>query len=96
MRAQGEILHRPRLFAANVCRTNVLRSTACIRVEERILVCEVVESAFRNDLQNRQRLMAQNANRQFATRNEFLHQQFAVVFQRLANRRIHLAFVPHD
>src|SRR6266404_716017 len=45
------------------------------RIQKRIFVREIVNPAFRNDLQNRQCLFAENPDRQFASGNEFLDEK---------------------
>src|SRR5438067_1472329 len=96
MRAQREILNRARLLLGNFRRTNVLCSTARARIQERILVCEIVDAAFRDDFQNGQRLIAEDADGQFATRNKFLDEHFLIVFRDIRHRGVHLAFVLYD
>ena len=74
----------------------MLRCAARARIEEWILVREIVEAAFRDDLDDRQREIAQHANRQLATGKEFLNQQAVVVLRRLAQRVVDLALLFHD
>ena len=57
MRAQSELLNGVRLLVRNFRRTNVLRATAGLRIQKRVLVREIVETALRNDLENRQCLI---------------------------------------
>src|SRR5438067_13743973 len=96
MRAQREMLNRARLLLGNFRRTNMLCSAARARIQERILVCEIVDAAFRDDFQNGQRLVAQDADGQFAARNKFLDEHFLIVFRDIGHRGVHLAFVLDD
>ena len=58
----------------DVCRTNVLRSAAGLRIEKRILVVEIVKAALGNYFENRQGLITEDAYRQFAARYKFFYQ----------------------
>src|SRR3954451_9106255 len=96
MRAPGKFLDGAGLLLADLGRTNVLRSAACGRVEEGVFVCEIVEAAFRDDLEHGESLVTKDSDRELTARNEFLDQQLAVVFQALGHRGVDLALVLHD
>src|SRR5687768_16506224 len=96
MGTQSQLLDGARLFLGNPGWTDVLRAATGARIQEWILVREIVKAALRDDLDNRQRLVAQNSDGQFPPRNEFLHQKFAVVGRSIGNGSIHVAFVSND
>ena len=48
-------------------------------IQKWILIGEIVKSAFGNDFQNRQCLVAKNPDRQLAARNELLYQNLIAV-----------------
>ena len=50
----------------------MLRAAAALRIEERIFVVEIVKAALGDDLENREREIAQDADGEFTTGNEFL------------------------
>src|SRR5262249_42064899 len=77
-------------------RTNMFGIAAALRIQKRILRIEIIKAAFWNDLQNRQRQVAQNANRQFATGDVLLNQQLVVIARRLTQRPVDFAFFPDD
>ena len=52
-------------------------AAAALRIQEWILVREIVKAALGNDLENRQSVIAENADGQLASGNEFLDQKFA-------------------
>ena len=52
-------------------------AAAGVRIQKRILVREIVEATLGNDFDNRQRLITENTDGQFAPGNEFLDQQLA-------------------
>ena len=54
----------------------MFRAAAGLRIEKWILVGEIVEAALGNDLENRQRMIAENSDGQFAAGDEFLDQKF--------------------
>src|ERR1051325_1155650 len=56
----------------------MLRARTCLGIKKRIFGGEIVETAFWNNFQDRQRPIAQHADRKFAARNEFLNQQFCI------------------
>src|SRR6476620_7175424 len=68
----------------------MFRSAARLRVEKWILVGEIVKAAFGNDLENGQRLVAQNSDRQFAAGDELFHQQLSIEFACFGERRLQL------
>src|SRR5437867_1005409 len=86
MRTQSELLNTAGLILRNFRRANVLRTAAGLRIQKRVLVREIIETSLGNDLKNRQCLIAQNSDGQFAARNEFLDQQFRIVLRSLDNR----------
>jgi hypothetical protein len=49
----------------------MLGAAAPPRIQKRILVREIVKAALRNDFDDRQRLVAENADGQLATGNKF-------------------------
>ena len=59
----------------------MLRAAARARIEEWIFVCEIVEAALGDDLENRQREVAENPDGQLASRNEFLDEKFVIVLR---------------
>ena len=69
-------------------RTNVFRAAAGARIQEWILVREIVKAALGNDLENRQSLIAQNADRQFASGHEFFDEQFLDRIRAASARRV--------
>ena len=75
MRAQGQFLDFAwSVPASNFRRTNMFGASARLRIQEGILVREIVKPAFRNDLDDWQGLFAQNPNGQFTSGDEFLDQ----------------------
>src|SRR5439155_22756649 len=90
IRAQGQILNLARKSLFNLRRANVFRSAPRLRIEKWIFVGEIVNAAFGNDLENRQRLIAQNSDRQFATGDELFYQELAIEIARLGQRTLYL------
>ena len=68
----------------------MFRAAAGLRIEKWILVGEIVKAAFGNDLENRQRLIAQNSDRQFAAGDELFDQKLSIEFARFGERRLQL------
>ena len=90
IRTQGQILNLARQFRFNFRRTNMFRAAAGLRIEKWILVGEIVKAALGNDLENGQRLIAQNSDRQFAAGDKFFHQKLSIEFARFGERRLQL------
>src|SRR6266481_320532 len=96
MRAQSEILNRARPILGNLRRANMFGASTRTRIQKRILVRKIIEAALRNDFQNWQHLVAQNADGQLATWNKFFDQKLRSVFASIRNRRIDLAIISND
>src|SRR5687767_14450660 len=96
MGAQGQLLDGARLFLRNLGWADVLRPAAGARIQKRILVREIVETAFGNDLDNWERQVAQNSNGQLPARDKFFHEELAIVDRSVGNGGIHLAFISND
>ena len=80
----------------DVCRTNMLRSAASLRIEKRILVVEIVKAALGNYFENGQGLVTEDTYRQFAAGYKFFYQQFAIILCGFVDRGIEFAFVFHN
>ena len=74
----------------------MLRSAAGLRIEKRILVVEIVKAALGNYFENGQRLVTENAYRQFPAGYKFFDQQFAIIFRRFGDGGFEFAFVLHN
>ena len=74
----------------------MLRATGSLRIKERILLVEVVETAPGNDFEHRQREIAKHSDGQFPTGNEFFDQKLVVVLGGFAQGRGELSFFLHD
>ena len=96
MRFQGKRLNLFRFLIVDLCRTNVFRTAARLRIEKRVLVREIVKAAFWNYFENRQGLITEDTNRQFSAGHKFFYQQFFIVLCDIGHGRIDLAFVFHD
>ena len=83
----------PLFFRVDVCRTDVLRSAASLRIQKRILVVEIVKAALGNYFENGQGLVTKDTYRQFAAGHKFFYQQFAIILRGFADSRFEFAFV---
>src|SRR5207248_7337600 len=93
---QCQLLNLFRFAGIDLCRTNMLRARASLRIQERVLGIEVVKTALRNYFKNRQGLITEDTYRQFAPRYKFFYQQFAIVLGRFFYGRLDLVFAFHD
>src|SRR4029453_2713074 len=85
-RIQCQLLNLFRLSRLDAGRANMLRGAASLWIEKGILICEIVETALWDYLENRQGLVTENADRQFPARHKFFYQQFMVILRRIGNR----------
>src|SRR4029453_13360290 len=61
-RIQCQLLNLFRLSRLDAGRANMLRGAASLWIEKGILICEIVEAALRDYLENRQALIPENTN----------------------------------
>ena len=59
----------------------MFRAATGARIEEWIFVCEIVEAALGDDLENRKRDVTENSDGQLAPRYEFLDEKFLIVLR---------------
>ena len=96
MRPESEVLNLAGLVFRDLRRANMLGPTTRGRIQEGILVRKIVKAAFRDDLQDRQHLVAENADGQLATWNKLLDQEFAIVLGGIRHGCVNLPFIPDD
>src|SRR4051812_19921812 len=98
MRPQRQLLNCARLFFGDFRRTNVTcpATAASSRTEKGILLREVVEAFLRDNLDDGQRLVAKNADRQLASGHELLDEESLVVTRGFRESVFQFRFFLHD